>query len=485
MTSTIDIGAIRPVLVGVMLAYFAVIAAVAVWASRRTTTTTDFFAAGRRLGLWTLSISSMAATLSGFAFIGGPGLVYRLGMGAVWIVLPVTITGTLSAWVLAEPLRHYADAHGAVTIPGVLRARYQSGLVQGLAAVAIALAVIAYTATNTLALGLVLEAVLGLDRTPALWLGAGITLAYSVAGGILAGIYADVVQGAVMALASGLICWWVWAAGVRVGGFASTIGAADPQWFTPFGTMSPFAAMSLFFVFGLGTLGQPHVLHKFLMVRDRAVLRWFPFVSNAAMLLSLLLFVAVGVAMRGLVAAGVEPALVSADDATPTFLLHHTPRVIAGLVFAATAAAIMSTVNSFLSVGAAALSRDLPEALGRAVPSTLTTARLWTVAIAVVAAVVAALSEAVVGFLGIFGWGLFAAALVPALAVGLNWPQASARAAAWSMLTGVCVTLAVESATWFKRVALPPGVSGTALALVASLCVFIGVTVSHPAKGNE
>ncbi len=475
-------GAMRPMLIGVMLAYLAVIAAVAVWASRRTSTTSDYFAAGRRLGLWTLSISSMAATLSGFAFIGGPGLVYRLGMGAVWIVLPVTMTGTLSAWVLAEPLRRYAETHGAVTIPGVLRARYQSPVVQGVAAVAIALAVIAYTATNTLALGLVLEAVLGLDRAPALWLGAGITLAYSVAGGILAGVYADMVQGAVMAVASVLICWWVWAAGERVGGFGAAIGAADASWFTPFGTMSPFAAMSLFFVFGLGTLGQPHVLHKFLMVRDRAVLRWFPLVSNAAMLVSLLLFVAVGVAMRGLVAAGAEAPLSRPDDATPIFLLHHTPRLVAGLVFAATAAAIMSTVNSFLSVGAAALSRDLPEALGRPAPDTLTTARLWTIGIAVVAAIVAAASEAVVGFLGIFGWGLFAAALVPALALGLNWPQATARAAVASMLTGVLVTLAVESASWFKQVALPPGVTGTALALVASLCVFIGVTFTSSAS---
>lgn len=72
--------------VGVM--YIAVVAVIAAWASRRTRSATDFYAAGRGIGIWTTAIASMAATISGFSFIGGPGLIYRAGFGAVWIVLP-------------------------------------------------------------------------------------------------------------------------------------------------------------------------------------------------------------------------------------------------------------------------------------------------------------------------------------------------------------------------------------------------------------
>ncbi|MEY3701473.1 MAG: hypothetical protein RI891_765, partial [Gemmatimonadota bacterium] len=44
----------------------------------------------------------MASTLSGFAFIGGTGLVYALGMTAIFLILPAGVTNTLGAWVLGK-----------------------------------------------------------------------------------------------------------------------------------------------------------------------------------------------------------------------------------------------------------------------------------------------------------------------------------------------------------------------------------------------
>src|SRR5574338_552915 len=95
----------QPVITGVAVAYFAIVAAIGVWATRRTRTASDFFVAGQGIGLWTLAIASMAATLSGFAFIGGPGLVYSAGIGAVFLILPVSLTNAMDAWVLAKRMR--------------------------------------------------------------------------------------------------------------------------------------------------------------------------------------------------------------------------------------------------------------------------------------------------------------------------------------------------------------------------------------------
>ena len=81
----------RPTVVAVAVLYFAAIAAIGVWAAGRTRTAGDFFLAGQGIGLWALAIAAMAATLSGFIFVGGPGLVYTIGMGAVFIVMPATI----------------------------------------------------------------------------------------------------------------------------------------------------------------------------------------------------------------------------------------------------------------------------------------------------------------------------------------------------------------------------------------------------------
>lgn len=466
----------QPLVAGVAAVYFLVVVAIGAWATRRTRTARDFFVAGEGVGLWALTLSAMSATLSGFAFIGGPGLFYTVGLGAIFIMLPAAVTGAMGAWVLAKRMRLLAELRGLITVPDAIGARYRSPLAQGLAGASILLAVIGYMATNILALGLVIDAVFGTGVGVGIWLGMGITLAYSAAGGIVAGIYTDVFQGALMALASVL----VFAATLRAGGgleaMSRTILAADPAFLGPWGALSPLAALSLFFVFGMGSLGQPHVVHKFYMLRDPRRLKWYPLLMTLALLATTLLLFGVGVAVKSLVVRGELAPLASPDLATPTFLLRFTPLVLAGIVFSGVAAAIMSTVNSFLSVGAAALTHDLPVAMGRRVRNELLWGRIYTVLISVLAAILAQLSGTLVAFLGIFGFGLFASTLVPALAIGLNWEGATPQGAVSSIATGLVLTLLFESLAYFGVYSFPAGVTVSGLSLVLSLLVFFVVS---------
>ena len=475
----------QPVIIVVSGCYFAVVAAIAVWAARRTRTSNDFFIAGGGIGVWTLAIAAMAATLSGFAFIGGPGLVYSLGFGALFIVLPASLTNTMSGWVLAKRMRLLGEARGLITVPDAIGARYRSPAAQGMAGLAILVAVVGYMATNILALGLVLDAVFGTGLSVGIWLGAGVVLAYSAAGGMLAGVYTDVFQGAVMAVASVLVFWYALSTGGGLTGISTTILAADPGFLGPWGKLTPLAALSFFFVFGLGALGQPHVVHKFYMLKDPLRLRWYPMLMTAALLLTLLLFFGVGIAVKAEVVRGGMAALVRPDDATPQFLLHYTPSLLAGIVFAGVAAAIMSTVNSFLSVGAAAITHDLPVALGHRMKNELLWGRVSTVALSLCAAIVAQLSGTLVAFLGIFGWGLFASTLVPSLAIGLNWTGATRAGAIASIGTGLVTTLAFESAAYFNGYTFPAGVTVSGLSLVLSLLAFFGISALTRHKAGE
>lgn len=465
-------------IVAVGVAYFAIVAAIAAWASRRTRTAADFYVAGRGIGIWTTAIASMAATISGFSFIGGPGLFYRVGLGAVWIVLPLSVTAAMSGWVLATRLRLLSDVRGVLTVPDAIAARYRSTAAQGLAGLAIVIAVVGYLATNVRALGVAIEGVFGVDLTTGIWVGTAITLAYSASGGILAGVYADLFQGAMMAVASTLVFSHVLLAGDAIGGIGASILAADPLFLSPWGHLTPLAAISFFFVFGIGTLGQPHVVHKYYMIRDPRQLRWHPLIMTGSMVLAQLLFIGVGLVVKALVVRGELPPLARPDDATPTFLLGYTPVLLAALVFSGVAAAIMSTVNSFLSVGAAALTRDIPIGLGRRVEHTLSWGRVGTVIIAVTGAALATVSDTLVAFLGIFGWGLFASTLVPALAIGLSWTGATRQGAMASIITGLAVTLVLESLAYSGVFTFPAGVTATALALVSSILVFILVSLA-------
>jgi Na+/proline symporter len=463
-------------IVAIAIGYFLIVAVIATWATRRTRSASDFFVAGAGVGLWTLAIAKMAATLSGFAFIGGPGLVYTIGIGAVFIILPGALSNALGAWVLAKRMRLLGEARGLFTVPDAIGARYRSPLAQGLAAVAVLIAVVGYIATNLLALGLVIDAIFGTGIPFGIWIGTAVILAYSVAGGILAGIYTDVFQGSVMALASAIVFAFALKSGGGMSQLSHTVMSADAAFLGPWGRIGPIAAISFFFVFGVGSLGQPHVVHKFYMLRDPRQLKWYPLLMTVALAVTQLLYVSVGVAMKGLVVAGAIAPLAKADQATPQFLLHYTPTLVAGLVFSGVAAAIMATVNSFMSVGAAALTHDLPIAFGSRVSDELKWGRISTVVLALIAAGVAQVSGTLVAFLGIFGWGLFGSTIVPALAIGLNWNGATRAGAIASIATGLVVTLVGETLGYFKLYGLPTGVSVSALALVLSLLVFFAVS---------
>lgn len=474
---TAPLAALRQPTVLLVAALYALItAAIGIWASRRTRSAGDFFTAGRRLGPFALALAAMASTLSGFTFIGGPGLLYSVGLGALLIFIPASLSNCLSAWVLAKRLRMLGEARGLLTIPDAIGARYRSPAAQGLAAVAMLVAIVGYLATNLLALGLVIDALFDTGLGLGIWIGTAAVLAYSIGGGILAGVYTDVFQGMVMAVASSL----VFLAALRVGGglghMSTTILAREPGFLSPWGTLGPLAGLSFFLVFGVGVLGQPHVLHKFYMLKDPLRLRWYPLIMTLAMVVTLLLLFGVGLVMKAEVVRGGLPPLGRPDDATPVFLLRFVSPAVAGILFAGVAAAIMSTVNSFLNVGAAAISHDLPRAFGRRTGNELRTGRLATLAIGVLAAGVAQASGTLVAFLGIFGWGLFAATLVPSLAIGLNWTGGTRVGAIASITVGLGVTLLGETLAFLRVYALPHGVTVSGLALILALLTYVGVS---------
>ncbi len=102
--------------------YMAICIGIGIWAMRRTKSTRDFFMAGRNLGIMVTGLAIFSTTLSGFGFVGGPGLVYSMGMSSVWIVTTATMGFALSAFLLAKRLRLFAGFFDTVSLPSAVAA---------------------------------------------------------------------------------------------------------------------------------------------------------------------------------------------------------------------------------------------------------------------------------------------------------------------------------------------------------------------------
>jgi Na+/proline symporter len=482
----------KPIIIWTALAYLALVVAIGVWAVRRTRSARDFFIAGQGIGLVVTALATMSAAFSGFVFIGGPGLTYRMGLAAMFICIPVSFTAGLLCWVVAKRLRLLAGVREIYTVPDVIYCRYRSRLASGLAAVAVIVGTVGYLGAQLKALGIMIEAIFGTrallgeaSLAVAMAVGLVVVVFYATAGGMVAGVYTDLFQGALMVGAAIAVFYYALTAGGGLESMARTIASSPsfgPGHLDPLGAIPVFTAMGFFLVFAVGNLGQPHMLHKFFMLDDPRKLKWMPLIVGVTQSLCVLIWLGIGLAVPALVAAGRLPPLVNPDDAAPAFLLHFAPEVLAGLVFAGILAAIMSTADSFVNIGSAALVRDLPHAFGRRLADELLWGRVAVVGVAVAAAVFAYLYGDLIALLGTFAFGTFGAALGPALAVGLNWKRVTAAAATASIATGMAVNLALEflaKQTWFEALPRPPfqaGVLPTAVSLAASFTVLFAVT---------
>jgi Na+/proline symporter len=446
-------------------AYLGFCIAVGLWAMGRTRSSRDFFVAGRSLGIWVSAIAIFSSTLSGFGFVGGPGLTYRMGMSSVWMILAGGTGYILGFTLLARPLRVISELRDTVSLPEAAASRYKSRAVGGLLAVALLVGVMGYLATQILAMARVLQDVLGgvgaipaLDLVSCVAISTTVLVFYCVTGGVIAGVYTDLVQGLMMLVAAVLI---VLACQSAVdGGFTGmslTLLADDPEAIGPWGTLGLLGSMSMLFLFLLGNLPMAVISYN----------------------VAALLWILVGLSMRALVLQGGHPELDSADLASPAFLQTFAHPLLAGIVFAGLLAAIMSTADAFLNIGAAAIVIDLPRAvLGRALRSELLAARLATVGIGVAAAGFALYSHyanaRLLALLGVFGAGTFAAALVPTVTIGFRWKRASAPAACVAIASSVLINLFIE----LRDVQLPHGIHGGIPALVVSLVLFLGISLA-------
>ena len=112
-------------------------------------------------------LATMAAAFSGFVFLGGPGLTYRIGLSSLFINLSIGFTPTLLGWTLAKRLRLLAEVREVYTIPDAVLARYGSRAASGAAAVAVLVGTVGYLGAQLLAIGTLLEGGAGAAELPA------------------------------------------------------------------------------------------------------------------------------------------------------------------------------------------------------------------------------------------------------------------------------------------------------------------------------
>lgn len=471
--------------------YMVLCIGVGIWAMRRTKSTEDFFMAGRNLGVMVTGLAVFSSTLSGFGFVGGPGLIYKMGTSSMWMIVCSGIGFCLSFFLLGKRLRMFAELKDSLSLPDVVAARYNSEVSRFLTGLVIFLGVITYLGAQIMAMTVVLQDIFRnvewigeTSKITCMSISVAVLVFYCVTGGILASVYTDLVQGTIMIIAALLVFFSALSAvDGGIAGVVTTVMADDPESMSPWGSLGIMGCLSWFLIFGIGGMGQPHIITKMMMTKNVGDARNILPVSVIGYSVSALLWISIGFVMRALVLQTAHPELGGPDDAASQFLQNYANPLLSGVVFAGLFAAIMSTADGFLNIGASAVVHDMPKAiLGRRLSNELLLARIATLVIAVFAAVFALNApDQLVALLGTFGWSVFAAAIVPVVAIGFNWKRATALAANVAMVSSMFTIFFVEF-IYIKALGngVPYGINTGAIAIIVSMFLFFTISLLSP-----
>ena len=336
-------GALGPLDLGIVAAYAAATIVLGLRPARTAVgREADFLLAGRTLTVPAFVVNLVSTWYGGVLGVGEYSYLHGLSN---WVVLgaPYYVGTALFAWLFAERARRSETT----TVPDLLHGAY--GRAAGGIGTAIVF-VLSLPAAYFLMLGVILRRAIGIGQAAAIVLASAACLAYLLARGFR-GVVGT--KGLQFALMYGGFLVLLPAAVIEVGGPGALAARLPPEALTATGGKS-IGFVVAWYVIALQTLVEPTFYQRCFAARS-------PRVARTGLVVSILFFALFDAmtTFTGMYARALLPDLPSAVDAYPALAERLLPAGLLGLFYAGMLATVLSTVDSFLFVGASTFGRDL------------------------------------------------------------------------------------------------------------------------------
>ncbi len=457
--------------------YLAVMLGIGWYFYSRTRNLSDYILGGRGLNRWVAAMSAQASDMSGWLLLGLPGFAYLAGLEALWIALGLGV-GTYLNWrFVARRLRDYTEASGdSITLPDYFESRFRdhTKVLRIVSAVFILVFFMIYTSSGFVAGAKLFETVFGVSYSSALVIGVLVIIVYTFLGGFMAVSWTDLIQGALMFVAIIVVPLAAMSLAGGVGGTVRTVLDINPELLDVLtGTEGTFVGVITIvssLAWGLGYFGQPHILARFMAIKDPRQIGDARRIAMVWVAISLLMAVVVG-----LVGRAVLPQDLAGADSERVFMLLIDavfPALLAGVMLSAILAAVMSTADSQLLVSSSALTEDLYKVLlrrGASQRELVWVSRFAVIGIALVAFVIAMDPESKVLELVSYAWGGFGATFGPIILLSLSWRRMTRLGALAGIIAGGVTVIVWKNLSGgiFELYEIVPGFLLSVVAIVA------------------
>lgn len=496
-----------PVLGVAVLVYLMVIFYLGWMGYKKTKDIDDYMIAGRNIHSYVLALSYGATFISTSAIVGFGGAAGVLGMGLLWLTFMNVFVGIFIAFVLfGSKTRRMGLNLKAVTFPELMGKRFESRFIQGFSGVLVGLFMPLYSGIVLIGAARFLETTLGINYDVAVLIFTIIIAAYVITGGLIAVMYTDALQGALMFLGMGILMVLTYS---KLGGITEAhrmltdMAPLVPETLVQGGhlgwTAMPAFGSTLWWTListlvlgvGIGVLAQPQLAVRFMTVKDdralnRAVLVGGPFI-----------FMMTGVAFtvgalsnayfyktQNLISIAVAKG--NTDLIIPEYINNSMPDIFVILFMLTLLAAAMSTLSSQFHTMGTAIGHDFyREYLMKGKSGKTVTITKLGIAVTILASVILAyvLPISIIASATAIFFGLCAAAFLPMYIGALFWKRMTKEGAIASLIVGT-----FSSLFWLifvhAKEATPLGISqalfGKATLLTGTWTVIDPILVATP-----
>lgn len=412
------------------IGYLIVLVAIAVYAGFRTSNMQDYSIGGRSLSSSVTALSAGASDMSGWLLLGLPGAIYLTGL-VEGLILIGLVAGAWVNWTyVANRLRIASTLYGeAITVPQFLALR-TAAKTKTLAIVASIVLIVfftVYVSAGFIASAKLFESVLGVEYLLGLAIGVAIVMTYTAIGGFLAVSWTDAFQALLMMVV--LVAVPTLALNMDLSATEQSVDATRDIWnWEEYSFLGVLGLLS----WGLGYFGQPHILARFMAIRDPQAIPTARTIGMSWMILA-----SVGAVAVGFAAMSALPLL----EDNETALIYLSDLVlspwIAGIVIAAILAAVMSTVDSQLMVVSTVLVNDVANPDSKQ----LLYSRLSVILVATIAAVLALDRESRIFDVVAFAWAGIGSSFGSCILFSLFYRETTSKGLIGAIVTGTLTTI--------------------------------------------
>ena len=465
------------------IVYILAMLIIGIVAARMTSSLNDYVLGGRSLGRVVTALSAGASDMSGWLLMGLPGALFLSGISEAWIAIGLTVGSWCNWKFVAARLRSFtANASDALTLPDYLASRFcdKYRITAVAAAVIILIFFVVYCASGMVSAARLFEQTFEMDYSNALLIGAVSTIFYVFIGGFLAVSWTDTVQATLMIFALLLtpVIMLMDCGGLDAAN--ELIMQQDPELSHFLKGMTVVGFLSLV-GWGLGYMGQPHILVRFMAAGSVRGMGDARRISITWMILCLLGAVLIG--YYG-VAFAIKHPEVSVSNPEQIFIIVtqtlFTPW-IAGILLSAILAAIMSTLSCQLLVASTTLTADFYRRWMRphASQSELVwCGRLMLLLVAIIAYVIALDPNSGILKLVSYAWAGFGASFGPSILISLFWRKMTLQGAIAGMVVGAATVIIWEAGAFFGLYSIVPGF------ILSSIAIFVISNLTYKKDGQ-